>query len=65
MYFEEKKAGFGKAIKNSVGSGTTRNLTAPWINYRTTQVSLDLKENFVKRLGIGDTFNVIHLFVSW
>ena len=21
MYFEEKKAGFGKAIKNSVGSG--------------------------------------------
>ena len=65
MYFEGKKAGFGKAIKNSVGSGTTRSITAPWINYRTTQVSLDLKENFVKRLGIRDTFNVVHLSASW
>ena len=41
-------------------------VTAPLINYQTTRISLlDLTERFVKRSGLGDTFNVIHLSVSW
>ena len=42
------------------------------IEQHTTQIPLDLKqipldltEHFVKRLGLGDTFNAIHLSVSW
>lgn len=35
------------------------------INYQTTQIPLDLMEHFFfKRLGLGDTFNVIHISVS-
>ena len=40
-------------------------ITASLINYHTTQIPLDLTEHFVKRLGLGDTFNAIHLSVSW
>ena len=41
-------------------------VTAPLINYQTTWIPLlDLTERFVKRLGLGDTFNAIHLSVSW
>ena len=40
-------------------------VTAPLINYQTTRIPLDLTERFVKRLGLGDTFNVVHLSVSW
>ena len=32
-------------------------VTASLINYHTTQIPLDLTEHFVKRLGLGDTFN--------
>ena len=39
-------------------------VTAPLINYQTTQIPLDLIEHFVKRLGLGDTFNAVHLSVS-
>ena len=38
---------------------------APLINYQTTQIPLDLIEHFVKRLGLGDSFNVVHLSLSW
>ena len=38
---------------------------APSINYQTTQIPLDLIEHFVKRLGLGDSFNVVHLSLSW
>ena len=38
---------------------------APLINYQTTQIPLDLMEHFVKRLGLGDSFNVVHLSLSW
>ena len=38
-------------------------VTAPLINYQTTQIPLDLIECFVKRLGIGDTFNAVQLSV--
>ena len=38
-------------------------VTAPLINYQTTQIPLDLMERFVKRLGIGDTFNAVQLSV--
>ena len=34
---------------------------APSINYQTTQIPLDLIEHFVKRLGLGDSFNAVHL----
>lgn len=40
-------------------------VTAPTINYQTTQVPLDLNENFVMKLGLGDTFTAVHLSVSW
>ena len=40
-------------------------VTASKINYQTTQIPLDLIEHFVKRLGLGDTFNAIHLSLSW
>ena len=40
-------------------------ITAPSINYQTAKIPLDLMEHFVKRLGLGDAFNAIHLFVSW
>ena len=40
-------------------------ITAPSINYQTAKIPLDLMEHFGKRLGLGDTFNAIHLFVSW
>ena len=36
-------------------------VTAPLINYQTTRIPLDLTE----KLGLGDTFNAIHLSVSW
>ena len=38
---------------------------SPLINYQTTQIPLDLIEHFVKRLGLGDSFNVVHLSLSW
>ena len=40
-------------------------VTAPLINYQTTRIPLNLIEHFVKRSGLGDTFNAIHLSVSW
>ena len=40
-------------------------VTAPQINYQPTQIPLDLIEHFVKILWPGDTFNAIHLSVSW
>ena len=36
-------------------------ITAPLINYQTTQIPLDLIECYVKRLRLGNTFNAIHL----
>ena len=38
---------------------------APSINYQTTQIPLDLIEHFVKSLGLGDSFNAVHLSLSW
>ena len=38
-------------------------ITAPSINCQTTQVPLDLIEHFVKRLGLGDSFNAVYLSV--
>ena len=38
---------------------------APSINYQTTQIPLDLIEHFVKRLGLGDSFNAVPLSLSW
>ena len=35
------------------------------INYQTTEIPLDLIEHFVKRLGLGDSFNAVHLSLSW
>ena len=40
-------------------------VTAPSINYQTTQIPLDPLEHFVKRLGLGDSFNAVYLSVSW
>ena len=40
-------------------------VTAPLINYQTTQIPLNLTEHYVKRSGLGDTYNAIHLSVSW
>ena len=40
-------------------------VTAPSINYQTTQIPLDLIEHFIRRLGLGDTFNAVCLSVSW
>ena len=40
-------------------------ITAPSINYQTSKIPLDLLEHFVKGSGLGDTFNAIHLSVSW
>ena len=42
---------------------TGQEYTAPSINYQTTHIPLELKEHFVKRIGLGDTFNAIHLSV--
>ena len=38
---------------------------APSINYQTTQIPLDLIEHFVKRVELGDSFNAVHLSLSW
>ena len=38
---------------------------APSINYQITQIPLELMEHFLKRLGLGDTFNTAHVSVSW
>ena len=40
-------------------------VTAPALNYQTTDYTLDLIEYFVKRLELGDTFNAVCLSVSW
>ena len=32
------------------------------INYQTTQFPLDLIEHSVKRLGLGDTLNLLHIY---
>ena len=40
-------------------------VTVPSINYQTTQIPFDLIEHYVKRLGLGDTFNAIQLSVLW
>ena len=40
-------------------------VTAPSMNYQTLQIPLNLIEHFVKGLGLGETFNAIHLSVSW
>jgi len=40
-------------------------VTAPSINYQTTQISLELIEHFVNRLGLGETFNAVYLSLSW
>ena len=40
-------------------------VTAPLINYQTTQIPLYLIQHLVKILGLGDTFNAVHLSVSW
>ena len=40
-------------------------VTAPSINYQTTLISLELIEHFVKRLGLGETFNAVYLSLSW
>ena len=34
-------------------------ITAPSINYQSTQIPLDLIEHFFERLGLGYTFNAI------
>ena len=36
-------------------------VTAPAIDYQTTQIPLDLIEHFVKRLVLGDSLNAVHL----
>ena len=40
-------------------------VTAPSINYQATQIPLELIEHFVKRLGLGETFNAVCLSLSW
>ena len=40
-------------------------IIAPSINYQTTQIPLDLIEHFVNRLGLGDSFNAVHLSLLW
>ena len=40
-------------------------VTAPQMNCQTTQIPLYLIEHFVKSLGLANTFNSIHLSVSW
>ena len=50
---------------HSTGQGY-RSLAAPSINHQTTQIPLDLTEHFGNwRFGLGDTFNAMHLSVSW
>ena len=39
-------------------------VTAPSINYQTTQFPLELIKHFVKRLGLGDTYSAVFLSVS-
>ena len=39
-------------------------VTAPSINYQTTQIPIDPIKHFVKKLGLGETFNGVHLSVS-
>ena len=39
-------------------------VTAPSINYQTTQIPIDPVKHFVKKLGLGETFNAVHLSVS-
>ena len=39
-------------------------VTAPSINYQTTQIPIDPVKYFVKKLGLGETFNAVHLSVS-
>ena len=39
-------------------------IIAPSINYQTTQIPLDLIGHFVKRLGLGDSLNAVHLSLS-
>ena len=39
-------------------------VTAPSINYQTTQFPIELIKHFVKRLGLGDTFSAVFLSVS-
>lgn len=38
-------------------------VTAPSINYETTDIPLDLIAHFVKILGLGGTFYAVHLSV--
>ena len=33
------------------------------VNYQTTQFPLDLTEHFVKRLGLGDTLNLLLIYL--
>lgn len=41
-------------------------VTVPSINFQTTQILLDLMENFFKkRFGLGESFNSVYLSVSW
>ena len=39
-------------------------VTAPSINYQTTQIPIDPIKHFVKKLGLGETLNAVHLSVS-
>ena len=39
-------------------------VTAPSINYQTTQIPIDPIKHFAKKLGLGETFNGVHLSVS-
>ena len=39
-------------------------VTAPSINYQTTQIPIDPIKHFVKKLGLGETFNAVHVSVS-
>ena len=49
----------------SHSTGKKVHVTAPKMNCQTTQIPLYLIEHFVKSLGLANTFNAIHLSVSW
>ena len=64
-YFKRKMSKiFTKYRSHSTAGNIKVHVTAPQMNYQTTQIPLYLMEHFVKSLGLANTFNAIHLSVS-
>ena len=55
---------FGSWVWSTGHIPQVKSSTNPSINYKTTQIPLDLREHFLNRLGLGDTFNSAYLPVS-